>query len=94
VLVLQRAPISKEEADNNSLPDHLVLLVLHHIIGDLWSIAVIMSEIAALYREEITGLPTTLKPLRASYADHVNKEAEMLAGPQADISWEYWRTYL
>jgi len=94
VLVLQRALIYNEDADNSSLPNHLVLLVLHHIIGDLWSIAVMMSEIAALYREETTGIPASLKPLRASYADHVHKEAQILAGPRADTSWDYWRTYL
>src|SRR6266702_1538612 len=33
VLVLQRAPLAKEGANNSSLPEHLVLLVLHHIIG-------------------------------------------------------------
>src|SRR5262249_44810212 len=70
------------------------VLVLHHIIGDLWSIAVMMSEIAALYREETTAIPASLLPLRASYADHVHKEAQMLAGPRANTSWDYWRTYL
>ena len=53
-----------------------------------------MSEIAALYREETTGIPASLSPLRASFADQVNKEAQMLAGPRADASWDYWRTYL
>jgi len=84
VMVFQQAPISIRGNDANGRPqDHLVLLVLHHLIGDLWSIAIILSEIAALYWEETTGVPAALKPLRASYADHVNKESEQLTGPQA-----------
>ncbi|MBE3038935.1 MAG: AMP-binding protein, partial [Chloroflexi bacterium] len=94
VVVFQQAPISRENDSSGRPQDHLVLLILHHMIGDLWSIAIILSEIAALYREEATGVPASLKPLRASYADHVNKESERLTGPQADISWDYWHTVL
>lgn len=94
VVVFQRAPISRENDANVSPQDHLVLLVLHHMIGDLWSIAIILSEVAALYREETTGVQASLKPLRANYADQVNKELVRLTGPQAEISWDYWRTVL
>lgn len=94
VVVFQQAPISQENDVNSRPQDHLVLLTLHHLIGDLWSIAIILSEIAALYREEATGVPASLKPLRASYNDHVNEELARLAGPQAEISLDYWRTVL
>ncbi|MCL4553306.1 MAG: condensation domain-containing protein, partial [Candidatus Marsarchaeota archaeon] len=94
VKVFQQALISQNIHDHSGFRDHLVLLTLHHLIGDLWSIAIILSEIAALYREEATGVPAPLKPLRASYADHVNKELDRLVGPQAQISWDHWRTVL
>ncbi|HZC06289.1 MAG TPA: amino acid adenylation domain-containing protein, partial [Ktedonobacterales bacterium] len=98
VLALTHAPIAtplaSDEVTHESQPEHLLLLVFHHILGDLWSLAVMISELAALYREETTGAPATLKPLRARYADFVRHEAERLAGPEADTSWEYWRTQL
>ena len=94
VVVFQQAPISSPKNVNNGSQDHMVLLTLHHLIGDLWSIAIILSEVAALYREETTGVPASLKPLLASYADHVNKESERLTEPQAEISWDHWRTVL
>ena len=86
VVVFQQAPISIRENDSNGRPqDHLILLTLHHLIGNLWSIAIILPEIAALYWEETTGVPASLKPLRTSYADHVNKELGWMTGPQAGI---------
>ncbi|HEX6541515.1 MAG TPA: amino acid adenylation domain-containing protein [Ktedonobacterales bacterium] len=94
VLVLQHAPQGGDAAASGSHHEHLVLLVIHHVLGDLWSIAVIMSEVGALYREEAMGIPADLKPLHTSYTDHICKEVEMLRGPQADASWEYWRTHL
>ena len=94
VAIFQRAPTSKENDVNVSSQETQILLVLHHIIGDLWSITIILSEVIALYREETTGIQASLKPLRANYADHVNRELERLAGPQAEMSWDYWRTVL
>lgn len=94
VTVFQQAPIFRENDANGCPQDHLVLLTLHHLIADLWSIAIALSEIAALYREETTGVPASLKPLRASYADHVNNELDRLARSQAETSWDHWRNVL
>ncbi len=94
VVVFQRLPLSRETTSKDRRQEHLVLLTLHHIIGDLWSLAIILSEITALYREETRGIPAELKPLRTSYANHVNQETERLTGPQAEVSWDYWRTVL
>jgi amino acid adenylation domain-containing protein/non-ribosomal peptide synthase protein (TIGR01720 family) len=94
VHVFRGAPVPEENPQISGVPDHLVLLTLHHIVGDLWSVAVLMSETAALYHEETTGVPARLKPLRANYADHVYHEREMLAGPRGEASWGYWREIL
>ena len=92
VVVFQRAPLPKVKDATGGSRDHLVLLTLHHMIGDLWSIGTILSEIAALHREETTGVSASLKPLRASYVDHVNEESERLAGLPGETGWDYWRT--
>ena len=94
VMVFKRAPLAADKKRNRHPQDHLILLVLHHIIVDLWSIAIIMSEVAALYRQEVSGTPANLKPLRFSYAEHIQKEAEKLAGRQAEKARNYWQTIL
>lgn len=94
VVVFQEAPIPGIRDGNPHLREHIVLLVLHHIISDLWSIAILMSEIATLYRQETTGTPAALRTLRVSFADHVQKELQWLSGPQAEMSWKYWQTAL
>ncbi|MGE5123121.1 MAG: amino acid adenylation domain-containing protein, partial [Acidobacteriaceae bacterium] len=94
IIVFQQPPISTINPGNKRPLEHLVLLVLHHILVDMWSFAILMSEVAALYRQETTGLPASLRPLRANYADHVQKEIQRLSEPQAEISWNYWRAAL
>lgn len=94
VVVFKQAPLSTDTNAVGEARGNLTLLTLHHIISDLWTIAIILSEVTALYREETTGVPARLKPLRTSYADHVQKEMDQSAGSQAEMSWDYWSTVL
>ncbi|HET7010422.1 MAG TPA: amino acid adenylation domain-containing protein [Anaerolineales bacterium] len=64
------------------------------MIGDLWSSAVLLPDMAALYREEVTGHPANLKPIGSTFAEYVDRERQWLAGPRGEASWEYWRGIL
>jgi len=94
VIFKEALTAAKNNNGNKPLHEHLVLLVLHHIIVDMWSIAILMSEVAALYQQEKTGSPTPLKPLRLNFADHVQKELQRLSELQGDMSWNYWQAAL
>lgn len=48
---------------------HVLLLTMHHIIGDGWSLNVIHRELVALYEAERVGRPHPLRPLRIQYKD-------------------------
>lgn len=74
--------------------DHVLLWLIHHAIGDLWSMAVLMRDFQQLYRASRRGETAALPPLRIQYPDfavwqrrHMNGEA--LAGQLA-----YWRERL
>lgn len=94
VTIYRNAPNVAEINVGRVAREHMMLLTLHHIIADLWSIAIIFSEIAALYQEEKAYIPAILKPIRMDYAHLVSLEIDRLASPQAETSWEYWRSYL
>ncbi|RMF27868.1 MAG: non-ribosomal peptide synthetase, partial [Chloroflexi bacterium] len=74
--------------------DHILLLAMHHIVTDMWSLALMMYEMDLLYQAERSGRPASLKPLRAQYADHVRRQAEMLSGPEGERLWAFWRDAL
>jgi amino acid adenylation domain-containing protein len=63
----------------------VLLLVVHHIVADFTSLAVMGRDLAALYRGE------ALEPPALRYADYVRWQAELLAGPRGERSWAYWR---
>ncbi|WP_433730545.1 non-ribosomal peptide synthase/polyketide synthase [Actinoplanes sp. CA-051413] len=70
--------------------EHVLLLVLHHIVTDGWSTGVIMSELADLYADR----PARLPELPVQYADFAAWQRERLTGPLLDEQLGYWRETL
>ncbi|MGI5336494.1 SDR family NAD(P)-dependent oxidoreductase [Streptomyces sp. CA-181903] len=73
---------------------HLLLLCLHHIVTDGWSLNVLTRELAALYREHRTGEPAGLEPLEIQYADFAEWQRERLDGAGLERRLDYWRKQL
>ncbi len=73
--------------------EHVLLVTMHHIAMDLWTLMLLMSELQALTISEVTGIPAPLPP-RATYTDFVRWESEMLDSPEGQAHWEYWRRQL
>lgn len=61
--VLLRATLLKLTDD-----EHVLLLTMHHIIGDLWSFVVLHQELTVLYEAYSAGRPCPLPPLRTQFA--------------------------
>ena len=70
--------------------EHLLLLVVHHIVADFWSIAVLLDELGEVYREESGGAPAALRPLEHTFADAVRFERERLAGEEGRRLESFW----
>ncbi|MET9266679.1 amino acid adenylation domain-containing protein [Amycolatopsis sp. NPDC004079] len=64
-------------------PDgHCVLIAVHHIVSDFWSLARLFRELAERYRAETGGAPIDWAPVRGRYAEFVREQSTWLAGPQ------------
>jgi hypothetical protein len=91
---LERGPILRVSLFARSAQEHILLLAVHHIVIDFWSLAIILNEIGVLYPARKAGLPAVLPPLNAQYIDHVRCQAEMLAGADGEGLWRYWHKQL
>jgi len=74
--------------------EHLVVISVHHIASDFWSLSILLDELRRLYPAARAGVPVELPPTRARFADRVSREREWLATPQAERAADYWRTRL
>ncbi|HEV2436447.1 MAG TPA: amino acid adenylation domain-containing protein [Verrucomicrobiae bacterium] len=91
---LERGPVMRVSLFTRSPQEHILLLVIHHIVVDFWSLAVILNELGMLYPAEKAGRPATLPPLDSQYTDFVHWQTEMLASPAGERLWDYWKKQL
>ncbi len=91
---LEHGPVMRVGLFTRSAQEHILLLVIHHIVVDFWSLAVILNELGVLYSAETAGRPTALPPLDLQYADFVRWQAEMLSDPVGERLWDYWKQQL
>jgi len=69
----------------------VLLLSVHHIVFDAWSLGVLLSDLAILYDG---GEPGALPAKSASYAEFVNWQRRMINSPKGKDAWNYWSSKL
>src|ERR671914_472306 len=74
--------------------DHGLLLTLHHIVTDGWSLGVFIHELSALYQAFSTGRPSPLAALPIQYADFAAWQREWLQGAVLEEQLGYWQQQL
>ncbi|WP_122815334.1 non-ribosomal peptide synthetase, partial [Pseudomonas viridiflava] len=73
---------------------HVLLLTLHHIVADGWSLGVFTRELTALYRAFSQGLDDPLPPLALQYADYTLWQRDWLDGERMSHQSDYWHQAL
>ncbi|HXB53930.1 MAG TPA: amino acid adenylation domain-containing protein [Vicinamibacteria bacterium] len=74
--------------------DHALLLTIHHIVADGWSMGVLTRELAAQYAAHLTGGQATLPELSVQYADFAHWQRGWLQGEVLREQLGYWRQRL
>jgi amino acid adenylation domain-containing protein len=71
--------------------DHVVLILVHHIVSDGWSKNLLIRELATLFRAFSEGKPSPLPELPVQYGDFAVWEHEWVRGAEAQAALEYWK---
>ena len=74
--------------------EYILLIVVHHIVADGWSMGVLMREIAAFYARETGTDSATLPELAIQYADYAAWQRSKLDGAELERHISYWRDRL
>ncbi|GCA76890.1 tyrocidine synthase 3 [Microcystis aeruginosa NIES-2520] len=74
--------------------EHLLLVCMHHIVSDGWSIEVFLQELTALYNAYIQGLSSPLNPLSIQYGDFTLWQRQWLQGEVLQQQLDYWQKQL
>ncbi|MGY1952550.1 non-ribosomal peptide synthetase [Pseudomonas pergaminensis] len=74
--------------------DHQLLVTLHHIIADGWSLNILIDEFSRLYAAAVQGQPLELPPLALQYADYGSWQRQWLAEGEGERQLAYWTAQL
>lgn len=73
---------------------HLLVLMMHHIIADGWSIDILLKELAKFYDAYDSNQPPELARLPIGYSDFARWQREALSGDVQARQLEYWQRTL
>jgi amino acid adenylation domain-containing protein len=91
---LRTGPLWRAVLVRLSTNEHILLLTVHHIISDAWSMQVMANELETLYDAYSRNEESPLEELPIQYADFAVWQREWLQGEELEEQLKYWRKQL
>jgi amino acid adenylation domain-containing protein len=91
---LGQGPLMRMSLFHLDQSEHLAIIVMHHIVSDGWSLALLMEEVAKLYGAFLNARPSPLPVLPVQYADFAYWQRNQLRGEVLDEQLRYWKQQL
>ena len=91
---LERGPLLRLQLFSRGPNEYIFLLVVHHIVSDFWSLVIFVHELEILYRSSKTGALSPLPPIESQFTDFVRWQTALMAQPEGDALWAYWKQQL
>jgi amino acid adenylation domain-containing protein len=91
---LEIGPLLRLKLLRLSDEDYVLLLTMHHIVSDGWSMEVLLREVSILYEAFSSGHISPLPELLIQYADYSGWQRTWLGGPILEEQLAYWKKQL
>ncbi|HET9281752.1 MAG TPA: amino acid adenylation domain-containing protein [Candidatus Angelobacter sp.] len=91
---LQAGPLIRGRLIRQSKDEFTLLITMHHIVSDGWSMDVFRNEVSKLYSAFNSGAEDPLPKLEIQYADYAIWERQWLEGEELQQQGEYWKKVL
>ncbi|HEX3155390.1 MAG TPA: condensation domain-containing protein, partial [Candidatus Angelobacter sp.] len=91
---LARGPLIRGRLIRLAEDEHVLLLTMHHIVSDAWSMEVLFHELNELYSALVCGQPDPLPPLPVQYADYAIWQRRWMQSDMLRGEEEYWKRTL
>ncbi|MCY1022991.1 amino acid adenylation domain-containing protein [Pyxidicoccus sp. MSG2] len=88
---LARGPLLRARLLRLGEHEHVLVLVLHHIVSDAWSTGILLRELGALYPAFSAGAPSPLPELFVQYADYATWQRSWLRAETLESELAWWK---
>ncbi len=89
---LEHGPLIRGRLIRLAEDEHALLITMHHIVSDGWSMGVLVNELSALYGAFLRGQDDPLPQLEIQYADYAVWQRQWIEGEILQQQAEYWKT--
>ncbi|HEX3586704.1 MAG TPA: amino acid adenylation domain-containing protein, partial [Candidatus Angelobacter sp.] len=91
---LEAGPLIRGRLVRQREDQYALLITMHHIVSDGWSVAVLLNELSVLYRAFVRGEADPLPELAVQYPDYAVWQRHWMQGEVLRQQAEYWKTTL
>ena len=91
---LEAGPLLRVTLLHLAEDDHVLQVILHHIVSDAWSMDILVSEFSKLYAAYSQSLEPLLPPLPIQYGDYAVWQRSWLEAGEGERQLTYWRQKL
>src|SRR5262245_6284285 len=91
---LSQGPLMRSTLLQLGAEEYILLLTMHHIISDAWSMQILLRELSLLYDAFSSGRPSPLPVLPIQYADFAVWQRQWLQGAILETHLAYWKQQL
>lgn len=91
---LAKGPLLRARLVRLEHDEHLLIVVMHHVISDGWSMQILIDEFVSLYRAYVLGEPLQLPDLPIQYADYAVWQRHWMEAGEMERQLEYWKEQL
>jgi amino acid adenylation domain-containing protein len=91
---LEHGPLIRGQLIRLVEQEHVLLITMHQIISDIWSMDIFTKELSALYRAYHTGEEDPLPPPAMQYSAYILSQQQRLSSELLQRECEYWRRTL
>jgi amino acid adenylation domain-containing protein len=91
---LTAPPLLRASVTRIGPTDHVLTTVIHHLMSDTWSCAVLTDDLNHFYRARVEGVPDGLPALAVQYPDFAEAQRRLVTGEVLERRLDYWRSQL
>jgi len=91
---LEEGPLFRGRLIQTADEECVLLLTMHHIVSDGWSVGIITEELGAIYEALVQQAPHSLPALPIQYADYACWQEQWVASGELDRQLDYWKQKL
>ena len=91
---LERGPVFRAGLIAVNATEHVLVVSIHHIVSDIWSLGVFVRELSALYAAPSTDPAEALPPVATTFADYACWQRDRLQGAVLQTELDFWRQQL